>query len=73
MDYKDFMKKVHSVVLKENRGAFKLTSKEKRAERRENRFKSARVKERNIHQSRRVREMRDELDRNKMEKDELDV
>ena len=73
MDYKDFMKKVHSVVLKENRGALKLTSKEKRAERRENRFKSARVKERNIHQSRRVREMRDELDRNKMEKDELDV
>lgn len=62
MDYKDFLKQVHKVVLKENRGAIKLTSKEKRAERRENRYKNARARERNINQQRRVRELREEME-----------
>ena len=66
MDYKDFIKKMNAMVIKENRGAVKLSSKEKRAERREHRFQSAKVKERNIHQTRRVREMREVLDRNKL-------
>lgn len=65
MDYKDFVKKLHATVVKENRGAVKLSSKAKRAERRVNRFNSARVKERNIRQDRIVREMRREMDDNK--------
>lgn len=66
MDYKDFLKQVHKVVLKENRGAIKLTSKEKRAERRDNRFKNARARERNINQQRRVRELREEMENAKL-------
>ena len=56
MDYTEFLKKVRSVVVKENRGAIKLSSKEKRKERRENRYKAARVKERNMRRERLVRE-----------------
>lgn len=62
MDYKDFVKSMHATILRENRGAVKLSSKEKRAQRREHRYKSARVKERNIHQARKVRELRSEYE-----------
>jgi hypothetical protein len=57
MDQKEFLKKLQAVAAKENRGAVKLSSREKRAERREFRFKQARLREKNERRNHIVREM----------------